>query len=457
MEATLYINVTISPSAPIGHLAEFNMTVLANLGEGPETTATFAVPVGQVTANFEAGLGSLDWDLSCSGVGCTNWGVNNTEANSGSSSAQSGTIGDNQSSSISVTLDVTADGEIDFYYKVSAEYSSSGNYFYDGLEFYIDNTLKGQYQSITSGGSPWTNVSYDVTEGEHTFKWTYVKDGGGGSTDCDNTDCADAAWIDDIVFPPAYMESNGTPGDVNMDGIINILDVIVIINMILGVEDENALADLNGDGSINIQDIILVINLILTDDGLTRSGYIQDAQINMNSNKLTITANSTIAGIELHTLGDYIISEKNMPDGWQYYQNDHTIVMVDLEGKGINGSIELEFEGELKVEENILSDWNGNGISATVNMIPEKMALNTAYPNPFNPVTTISYTLSGMDHVALSVYNLTGQLIETLVDNRQDAGSYTLVWDAAQQPSGMYILRMETGNEMFHQKLMIIK
>jgi hypothetical protein len=49
-----------------------------------------------------------------------------------------------------------------------------------------------------------------------------------------------------------------------MDGIINILDVIVIINMILGVEDENALADLNGDGSINIQDIILVINLILT-------------------------------------------------------------------------------------------------------------------------------------------------------------------------------------------------
>jgi hypothetical protein len=264
MEAILDINVTISPSAPIGHLAEFTMTVLANLGEGPVTTTTFSVPVGQVTANFEAGLGSLDWDLSCSGIGCADWGVDNMEANSGSSSAQSGAIGNSQSSSISVTLDVTADGEIDFYYKVSAEYSSSGSYFYDGLEFYIDNTLKGQYQSTTGGGSPWTNVSYDVTEGEHTFRWTYVKDGGGGSTDCDNTECEDAAWVDDITFPPAYMESEGTPGDVNMDGIINILDVIVIINMILGVEDENALADLNGDGSINIQDIILVINLILT-------------------------------------------------------------------------------------------------------------------------------------------------------------------------------------------------
>ena len=231
--------------------------------------------------------------------------VDNTEANSGSSSAQSGAIDNSQSSSISVTLDVTADGEIDFYYKVSAEYSSSGSYFYDGLEFYIDNTLKGQYQSTTSGGSPWTNVSYDVTEGEHTFRWSYVKDGGGGSTDCDNTDCEDAAWVDDITFPPAYIESEGTLGDVNMDDIINILDVIVIINMILGVEDQSTLADLNGDGSINIQDIILVINLILTDDSLSRSGNIQDAQINLHPDKLSITANSTIAGIELHTIGDY--------------------------------------------------------------------------------------------------------------------------------------------------------
>ena len=60
-------------------------------------------------------------------------------------------------------------------------------------------------------------------------------------------------------------------------------------------------------------------------------------------------------------------------------------------------------------------------------------------------------------HVSIMVYNLTGQLIETLVDNKQDAGSYTLVWAAAQQPSGMYFLRMETSNEMLHQKLMLIK
>jgi len=399
----------------------------------------------------------LDWNLSCSGIGCTNWDVDNTESNSGSSSAQSGAIGNSQSSDISVTLDITAAGEIDFYYRVSAEYSTSGSYFYDGLEFYIDNTLKGQYQSTSGGGSPWTNVSYAVSEGEHTFRWSYVKDGGGGSTDCDNTDCADAAWVDDIIFPPAYMESEGTPGDVNMDDIINILDVIVIINMILGVEDESPLADLNGDGSINIQDIILVINLILTDDSLSRVGYIQKAEINMTPNKLRITANSTIAGIELHTAGDYIINEKTMPDGWQYYQNDHTIVMVDMEGKGIHGPIELMFEGNLKIEENILSDWNGHGISALVNLVPEKVTLSSVYPNPFNPVTSISYELSDMDHVILSIYNLTGQLITTLIDAKQDAGNYALVWDASLEPSGMYFLRLETSSTLLYQKLMLIK
>jgi len=262
----LTLSVSVSPATSIGHIAEFIVTV--NSDQAPTTdydeNITFTIPVGQVIANFETGLGSLDWNLSCSGIGCTNWDADNAESYTGSGSAKSGAIGNNQSSDMSVTLDVTSDGEINFYYRVSAEYSSSGSYFYDGLEFYIDNTLKGQYQSTTSGGSPWTYVSYDVTEGEHTFRWSYVKDGGGGSTDCVNTDCEDSAWVDDITFPPAYIESDGVLGDLNDDGIINILDVIIMVNIILGNEPESALADVNGDGIINILDIVQEINFILT-------------------------------------------------------------------------------------------------------------------------------------------------------------------------------------------------
>ena len=131
--------------------------------------------------------------------------------------------------------------------------------------------------------------------------------------------------------------------------------------------------------------------------------------------------------------------------------------MVDLDKRGIDGLIELQFDGKMEIEENIISDWYGHGISASVIQTPYKVTLNSAYPNPFNPVTSISYELSEMEHVTLSVYNLMGQLMETLIDKQKNAGNHALIWDASQQPSGMYFLRMETKNEMFHQKLMLIK
>jgi len=448
MEATLDMNVTISSAAPIGHLAEFTVTVLANLGDGPVTTTTFAVPVGQVTANFEAGLGSLDWDLSCSGVGCANWGVDNTEANSGSSSAQSGAIGNSQSSSISVTLDVTADGEIDFNYKVSAEYSSSGNYFYDGLEFYIDNTLKGQYQSTTSGGSPWTNVSYDVTAGEHTFKWTYVKDGGGGSTDCDNTDCADAAWIDDIVFPPAYMESDVITGDLNGDSLVNILDVIIMVNMILGIEPETSLADLNGDGVLNILDVVQEINLILG----PRVDNASRAQLFDTGSAIKVQSDGYIAALKMTLIHEGLFSLELTDNAYlasyNTERNTTTIIVVAPETDHL-----FSYEGTFSIID-VEAASSDDYIQV---MLPSRTSLSAAYPNPFNPSTTISYTLANTANINLSVYNISGQLIEKLKNGYQDAGNYEIVWDASEQPSGIYLLRLQSEHESFNQKLMLMK
>jgi hypothetical protein len=80
-----------------------------------------------------------------------------------------------------------------------------------------------------------------------------------------------------------------------MDGIINILDVIVIINMILGVEDGNDMADLNGDGSINIQDIILVINLILG----PRLDNASSAQLINTGFAMMMEANGYVGGVQM--------------------------------------------------------------------------------------------------------------------------------------------------------------
>jgi len=332
---------------------------------------------------------------------------------------------------------------------VSAEYSPSGSYFYDGLEFYIDNNLQGQYQSTTSGESPWTNVSYNVAAGERTFKWTYMKDGGGGSTDCDNTGCADAAWVDDIVFPPAFMESDGTSGDVNMDGIINILDVVVIINMILGIEDEDALADVNLDGSINIQDIILVINLVLG----PRLDNASSAQLFDTGASMKIEANGYIGGVQM-TLRHGANFSINITDeamdvsAYRTVGNETVIVIVEPTGSEL-----FTYSGDFQIMDMIIANSGGR-----VNVIePIKFRLNSAYPNPFNPSTTISYTLANQAKIDLSVYNISGQLIANLKNGYQKPGSHEIVWDASQQPSGIYLLRLQSENESFNKKLMLFK
>ncbi|MCH2445135.1 MAG: T9SS type A sorting domain-containing protein, partial [Candidatus Marinimicrobia bacterium] len=113
----------------------------------------------------------------------------------------------------------------------------------------------------------------------------------------------------------------------------------------------------------------------------------------------------------------------------------------------------FSYEGSFEIVEVEAANSN-NMISVT---LPSKTSLESAYPNPFNPSTTFSYILAETEDINLSVFNITGQLVESLVNNQQDAGSYTLVWDASLQPSGIYFLRLQAGNETFNQKLMVIK
>ena len=194
-QETLEIQVSVNSSTPIGHVAEMLISV-SNLNGELSQLLTFMLPVGQFTETFENDFsGVLEWDFS----GNANWIITADEQYNGLYSAKSGDINDLESSSLSVTLDVVMDNQIDFYYKVASEYSPSGLYFYDGLEFYIDGVLQSQLQPTSDGQSPWTFASYPVSAGTRTFTWTYVKDGGGGSTDIE----ADSSWLDDITFPPA--------------------------------------------------------------------------------------------------------------------------------------------------------------------------------------------------------------------------------------------------------------
>jgi len=81
-----------------------------------------------------------------------------------------------------------------------------------------------------------------------------------------------------------------------------------------------------------------------------------------------------------------------------------------------------------------VSSVEGNGLSAQ----PATFSLEQNYPNPFNPITTIRYQLPISGEVKLSIYNLTGQKIETLVSEWHSAGSYQVQWNAGEKASGVY-------------------
>jgi hypothetical protein len=85
-------------------------------------------------------------------------------------------------------------------------------------------------------------------------------------------------------------------------------------------------------------------------------------------------------------------------------------------------------------------------------------ALQQAYPNPFNPATTIAYSLAKSSEVRLTVFNSLGQAVALLVNNtRQPAGLYRVTWDARNMPSGMYFYRLEAGSFCRTQKMLLIK
>lgn len=96
--------------------------------------------------------------------------------------------------------------------------------------------------------------------------------------------------------------------------------------------------------------------------------------------------------------------------------------------------------------------------SALTPNVPDAFALNGNYPNPFRGQTTLRYALPEDTRVTLTVYNLLGQRVSTLIDKRQPAGTHTLQWDAGRQASGTYLVRMQAGSEFqATRKMMLVR
>ena len=119
---------------------------------------------------------------------------------------------------------------------------------------------------------------------------------------------------------------------------------------------------------------------------------------------------------------------------------DETVIQED-------GSCEYPEEG---------FDCDGNELSLT-NNIPVKYQFNPVFPNPFNPTTTISFSIPQSGIVSLNIYDITGKLVKTLINEQLNIGYHSIDWDGTNQSSGMYLVRMESGEYIETQKLLLVK
>jgi len=92
-----------------------------------------------------------------------------------------------------------------------------------------------------------------------------------------------------------------------------------------------------------------------------------------------------------------------------------------------------------------------------VEFVTGSLGIEGISPNPFNPVTKIEYTLDRDGPVELSIYNVAGRKVQTLVAQHQTAGLHSLTWNAGRQSSGIYFLRMQASGQSFVQRITLLK
>jgi aminopeptidase N len=108
------------------------------------------------------------------------------------------------------------------------------------------------------------------------------------------------------------------------------------------------------------------------------------------------------------------------------------------------------------------ANWILKGILAGDNLLPDQLTLLSNYPNPFNPGTTISYLLPGRTDVTLTVYNILGESVVTLVSGRQDPGLQRILWDGKSasgisQPTGVYFYHLSSGSTTLTGKMLLLR
>ncbi len=442
--------------------------------------------------------------------GNADWTRVSSEAYDGTYSMKSGNISDSQTSVLQAQLNITSAGNISFYKKVSSENG------YDKLRFYIDNVQQGD---SWSGDVPWTQESFTVTTGTHTFKWVYSKDG----TSSSGSDCA---WVDYIEFPQYQLLENYTLTGIITDAnssnpiegaIISIPSTSYsavsiangtysIANVTEGTYDIKAVASgykqsiqtvtISSTNHDNINFSLLVSNAesfeteipsdysFSGDANWTRENdkaydgtwSMKSGNISDNQSSIMEVTKTTDAGIV--SFYKFVSSENS--SGWYDYLKFSIDGNMQGRWKGIDTQwSEATYSvtsGTHIYKWEYIKDGSVNGgddcawvdyiefptvSSSVANNISDNTQIKIS-PNPFNQNTSFEFYINKKSRVFIGIYSYNGQLVKTLMNNEVDSGNHRIIWDgtnANNRPlaNGLYFCKMSNERHSKTEKIILLR
>jgi len=288
-------------------------------------------------------------------------------------------------------------------------------------------------------------------------------------------------------------------GDASGNGSLSTIDAVEILRYVVGLPgaditgDEFYVADVSGNGVVNTVDAALILRKLVDDEyvfpveGGAGKALVGDATLGWDLTENADESNMVVKlGLKENVSGvnavTYTVSydaasvkigsvENTLPDGWMisHYDDEQGTLKFAMIGlNAINNPSELvtvSFEmlnGAAMVNPiTAIGSINDNTAQELdeleLKVVPSEFALSQNYPNPFNPTTNINYQLPVESMVNITVYNMVGQKVATLVNEVKPAGVHIVNLDMSSFSSGSYIYRITADGFSSTKTMMLIK
>ena len=273
-------------------------------------------------------------------------------------------------------------------------------------------------------------------------------------------------------------------GTIDQEGlaIVDIFDVMELVDILLSDDQESCgseIADMNSDGNQNVVDIIFLVQMLLGGDFESISSYdpglfeIDNSGIDT---RISISNDSKLGGLQFSTNLDEVsendLSSLILPEGWvvEYVLNNQklNVLIFDMSGQNSVETLDLKFSSASSnsFENIVLASGDAQQIEYTVmekydeqiEISPDDYQLYSLYPNPFNPSLNIYFSTDTPGKTDIVIYNSNGQEVGNVLRNEYlQSGNYNFSWDAGNNPSGLYFVKLESQNFTQVKKALFLK